>query len=83
VKHCATPEFSHFVFDRPGDDELEPIWAHLNAVAHDEAAAMAIAAGEVFGGVNAVTGVQAQKLADEIAAMPTIESAVTQMPEMA
>ena len=47
--------FPHFVFDRPGDDVLEPIWARLNAVAHDEAAGMAIAAGEVFGGVNAVT----------------------------
>ena len=55
--------FPHFVFDRPGDGVLDPIWARLNAVAHDEAAAMAIAAGEVFGGVNAVTAVPKLQLA--------------------
>jgi UDP:flavonoid glycosyltransferase YjiC (YdhE family) len=55
--------FAHFVFDRPGDDVLDPIWARLNAVAPDEAAAMAIAAGEVFGTVNAVTAVPKLQLA--------------------
>jgi UDP:flavonoid glycosyltransferase YjiC (YdhE family) len=55
--------FPHFVFDRPGDDVLDPIWARLNAVAHDEAAATAIAAGEVFGGVNAIAAVPKLRLA--------------------
>ena len=55
--------FPHFVFDRPDDDVLEPIWARLNAVAHDEAAGLAIAAGEVFGGVNAVAAVPKLQLA--------------------
>ena len=55
--------FRHFVFDRPGDDVLGPIWARMNAMAHDEAAATAIAAGELFGGVNAVTAVPKLQLA--------------------
>jgi len=49
--------FPHFVFDRPGDDVLDPIWARLDPVADDEAAVLAIVGGEVFGGVNAVAAV--------------------------
>jgi UDP:flavonoid glycosyltransferase YjiC (YdhE family) len=55
--------FPHLVFDRPSDDVLGPIWARLNDVAHDEAAGMAIAAGEVFGGLNAVAAVPKLRLA--------------------
>jgi UDP:flavonoid glycosyltransferase YjiC (YdhE family) len=55
--------FPHFVFDHPGDELLDPIWARLNAVAADEAAALAIALGEVFAGVNAVTAVPKLQLA--------------------
>src|SRR3954468_10064592 len=55
--------FPHFVFDHPGDHVLEPIWARLNAVADDEAAAIAIAVGELFGGVNAIAAVPKLQLA--------------------
>jgi hypothetical protein len=40
--------FRHFVFDRPGDDVLEPIWGRLNAVAHAEAASTVTKAHEEY-----------------------------------
>ena len=78
--------FPHFVFDRPGEDVLEPIWARLNAVAHDEAAAMAIAAGEVFGGVNAVTAVPKLQLAistfaPQLIVRDSVEEKIVQLQE--
>ncbi len=44
-------ELPHAPFDHPGDDALAPIWARLRDVSHEQA--MAIAAGEIFAGVNA------------------------------
>ena len=55
--------FAHLAFDRPPDAAVEPIWARLNAVLNDEAKAMAIAAGEVFAGVNATTALPKLQLA--------------------
>ena len=43
---------SHAPFDHPGDDTLRPIWARLRGASHDEM--MAIAAGEIFAGANAL-----------------------------
>jgi UDP:flavonoid glycosyltransferase YjiC (YdhE family) len=44
-------ELPHAAFDHPGDDALAPIWARLKDVSQEQA--MAIAAGEIFAGVNA------------------------------
>jgi hypothetical protein len=43
----------HFPFDRPHDDVMGPIWARLSEASDDHAKSMAIAAGEMFAGVNA------------------------------
>ena len=55
--------FAHFAFDRPADAVVGPIWARLNAAMDDEAKAMAIAAGEIFSGVNATTALPKLELA--------------------
>lgn len=55
--------FLHFAFDRPADAVVEPIWARLKAALDDEAKGIAIAAGEVFAGVNATTALPKLRLA--------------------
>ncbi len=44
---------THSPFDHPGDGVLAPIWARFKEVLDDEAKSMAIAAGDIFAGVNA------------------------------
>jgi len=50
VREAGLP---HFPFDHPGDESLAPIWARLRGTS--EAEMMAIAASELFAGVNART----------------------------